>query len=57
MGAKVPAPLQAVAILNQMALELDINAAVDSVRDIVLELLNCERVTLFLVDTQRKELR
>lgn len=49
--------LQAVAIMNQLALELDINMAVDNVRAILLELLNCERVTLFLVDLQQKELR
>ena len=43
--------------MNQLALELDINMAVDNVRAILLELLNCERVTLFLVDLQQKELR
>ena len=43
--------------MNQLALELDINSAVDNIRDVVLELLNCERVTLFLVDTSQKELR
>eukprot|EP00891_Asterochloris_glomerata_P009654 jgi/Astpho2/9654/Aster-x1594 len=48
---------KAVAIMNQLALELDINMAVDNVRAILLELLNCERVTLFLVDLQQKELR
>lgn len=48
---------QAVGVMNQLALELDINSAVDNIRDVVLELLNCERVTLFLVDNQQKELR
>ena len=43
--------------MNQLALELDINSAVDNIRDVVLELLNCERVTLFLVDNKKKELR
>ena len=43
--------------MNQLALELDINSAVDNIRDVVLELLHCERVTLFLVDNQQKELR
>ena len=43
--------------MNQLALELDINSAVDNIRDVVLELLNCERVTLFLVDSGQKELR
>ena len=43
--------------MNQLALELDINSAVDNIRDVVLELLHCERVTLFLVDSQQKELR
>lgn len=43
--------------MNQLALELDINSAVDNIRDVVLELLNCERVTLFLVDNGQKELR
>lgn len=51
------AALQAVGVMNQLALELDINSAVDNIRDVVLELLNCERVTLFLVDTSQKELR
>ena len=45
------------AILNQLAVELDITKAVDSVRNVVLELLHCEKVTLFLVDEQSKELR
>lgn len=49
--------LQAVGVMNQLALELDINSAVDNIRDVVLELLNCERVTLFLVDAGQKELR
>ncbi len=44
-------------MMNQLALELDINSAVDNIRDVVLELLHCERVTLFLVDNQQKELR
>ncbi len=43
--------------MNQLALELDINSAVDNIRDVVLELLHCERVTLFLVESQQKELR
>ena len=49
--------IQAVGVMNQLALELDINSAVDNIRDVVLELLHCERVTLFLVDSQQKELR
>lgn len=49
--------MQAVGVMNQLALELDINSAVDNIRDVVLELLHCERVTLFLVDSQQKELR
>ncbi|DBA78314.1 TPA: hypothetical protein ACH3X2_008259 [Trebouxia sp. C0005] len=48
---------KAVGVMNQLALELDINSAVDNIRDVVLELLHCERVTLFLVDNQQKELR
>ncbi|DBB04290.1 TPA: hypothetical protein ACH3X1_012787 [Trebouxia sp. C0004] len=48
---------KAVGVMNQLALELDINSAVDNIRDVVLELLHCERVTLFLVDSQQKELR
>ena len=43
--------------MNQLALELDINSAVDNIRDVVLELLHCERVTLFLFDNQQMELR
>ncbi|KAA6428464.1 MAG: GAF and PAS PAC sensor-containing adenylate guanylate cyclase [Trebouxia sp. A1-2] len=52
-----PEQLRAVGVMNQLALELDINSAVDNIRDVVLELLHCERVTLFLVDNQQKELR
>lgn len=48
---------QAVAVMNQLAVELDIVPALDNVRNVVLELLGCERVTLFLVDNQTKELR
>ena len=46
-------------MINRLALSvtLDINATMESVRSVALELLDCERVTLFLVFERRKELR
>lgn len=44
-------------MLNQLAAELDIHTAMQNVRQVALELLDCERVTLFLIFERRKELR
>ena len=53
----MPLELQAVGIINHLAIRLRIDAAMASVRDAALELLECERVSLFLVFERRKELR
>jgi hypothetical protein len=44
-------------MINKLAVELDIEAAMRSVRDCALELLECDRVTLFLIIESRHELR
>jgi len=49
--------MQAVAIMNKLAAELDIYKATDNIRSFVLELLGCESVTLFLLDTESRSLR
>lgn len=49
--------VQAVAIMNKLAAELDIHKAIDSIRSFILELLACESVTLFLVDSENKSVR
>jgi hypothetical protein len=49
--------LQAIQLINTLTKELDIHAAMESVRHVALELLECERVTLFLVIESRQELR
>lgn len=49
--------MQAVAILNKLAVELDVYKATENVRSFVLELLGCESVTLFLLDHETKMLR
>lgn len=49
--------LQAIQLVNTLTKELDIHAAMESVRHVALELLQCERVTLFLVIESRQELR
>lgn len=48
---------QAVNVINHLAVSLDIAAAMESVRDVALQLLNCDKVTLFLVFDRHKELR
>jgi hypothetical protein len=48
---------QAIHIINTLTKELDIHAAMESVRHVALELLECERVTLFLINELRQELR
>lgn len=48
---------QAIGVLNKIAAELDILNAMQSVRQVALELLDCERVTLFLIFERRNELR
>ncbi len=49
--------MQAIELINHLALELDVDSAMDSVRNVVLELLECDRVTLFLILEHRHELR
>ena len=49
--------MQAVAIMNKLAAELDIFKATDGIRSFILELLGCGGVTLFLVDSESKSLR
>ena len=53
----LPTFAQAVAIMNKLAAELDIHKAIDSIRSFILELLACESVTLFLVDSENKSVR
>ncbi|PNW74351.1 hypothetical protein CHLRE_13g605100v5 [Chlamydomonas reinhardtii] len=48
---------KAIGVLNKIAAELDILNAMQSVRQVALELLDCERVTLFLIFERRNELR
>ncbi|GIL46507.1 hypothetical protein Vafri_3502 [Volvox africanus] len=48
---------KAITVLNQLAAELDIHTAMQNVRQVALELLDCERVTLFLIFERRRELR
>ncbi|WIA12087.1 hypothetical protein OEZ85_012163 [Tetradesmus obliquus] len=48
---------KAIDLINKLAVELDIDAAMRSVRDCALELLECDRVTLFLIIESRRELR
>lgn len=48
---------KAVRLVNELTLELDVNGAMRRVRAAALELLGCERVTLFLVSRARRELR
>jgi hypothetical protein len=50
-------PPQAIQLINQLTLELDVHDAMRSVRQVALELLDCERVTLFLINRGRGELR
>ncbi|KXZ43213.1 hypothetical protein GPECTOR_97g751 [Gonium pectorale] len=57
MGYKAIEILQAITVLNQLAAELDIHTAMQNVRQVALELLDCERVTLFLIFDRRGELR
>ena len=49
--------LQAVGIMNKLAVEIDVYKATDNIRSFVLELLNCESVTLFLLDNENHILR
>jgi hypothetical protein len=56
-ASRLAAVLQAIQLINTLTKELDIHAAMESVRHVALELLECERVTLFLVIESRQELR
>lgn len=49
--------MQAIEVINHLAVELDIRTAMDHVHDVALELLECEKVTLFLTFDRRRELR
>lgn len=48
---------KAIEVINNLAVELDADVAFNSVRNCALDLLECERVTLFLLDEHRRELR
>lgn len=48
---------KAIAVMSQLAVELDIHSAMTSVRHVALELLDCERVTMFLIIDGKDELR
>jgi hypothetical protein len=48
---------QAIQLINTLTKELDIHAAMESVRHVALELLECDKVTLFVVIESRQELR
>ncbi|GMH33176.1 hypothetical protein BSKO_01010 [Bryopsis sp. KO-2023] len=48
---------QAIAVVNKLSNALDFEQVMDNVRNVALELLGCERVTLFIVDEVKKELR
>ena len=43
--------------MNKLAVEIDVYKATDNIRSFVLELLNCESVTLFLLDNENHILR
>ena len=44
-------------MINHLAVSLDIDCAMDSVRKACLELLDCDHVTLYLIFEKQKELR
>eukprot|EP00878_Enallax_costatus_P011773 GHUV01012289.1.p1 GENE.GHUV01012289.1~~GHUV01012289.1.p1 ORF type:complete len:856 (+),score=231.71 GHUV01012289.1:611-3178(+) len=47
----------AITVINHLAVELDVDLALESVRKCSRELLKCEKVTLFLINHGRQELR
>jgi GAF domain-containing protein len=51
-----PQKTQALHVINRLAQELDIHAAVDAVRAAALDLLDCDRVTLYTLVESRREL-
>jgi GAF domain-containing protein len=51
-----PKKHQALHVINRLAQELDIHAAVDAVRAAALDLLDCDRVTLYTLVESRREL-
>eukprot|EP00882_Tetradesmus_deserticola_P021192 GHRQ01022939.1.p2 GENE.GHRQ01022939.1~~GHRQ01022939.1.p2 ORF type:complete len:118 (+),score=32.34 GHRQ01022939.1:621-974(+) len=57
LGMDVQCLYKAIDLINKLAVELDIDAAMRSVRDCALELLECDKVTLFLIIEPRRELR
>lgn len=48
---------KAIKVINKLSSEVNIETAMNNAREIALELLDCEKVTLFLVDEVKKELR
>lgn len=44
-------------VINHLAVELDISSAIETVRNFALELLDCDKVTLFLLFERLQELR
>jgi hypothetical protein len=54
---RIQSVLQAIQLVNTLTQQLDIHAAMESVRSVALELLECDRVTLFLLLESQQELR
>lgn len=52
-----PSTPQAIELINKLTLELNVHEAMRSVRQVALELLDCERCTLFLILKAKQELR
>lgn len=48
---------KAIAVINHLAVELDVESALESVKQCTRELLECEKVTVFLVNESRQEIR
>ena len=44
-------------MINHLAVSLDIDCAMDAIRKACLELLDCDRVTLYLIFEKQKEIR
>ncbi len=57
LEAELTSLSKAVKVINHLATELDVDEAMARMRRVVLEILDCERVTLFLVFERQKELR
>ncbi|MEW5299350.1 MAG: hypothetical protein WDW36_002376 [Sanguina aurantia] len=57
LRAEVDSLQKAITIINHLAAELDIHSAMDTVRNVAQELLDCDRVTNFLIFDRLQELR